>query len=89
MSGSIASMALQCKHCHDQWPDDTVVEALLLHFQIEHDTDKVEMNLVAVCRCSLVMEFTDSTPIANKPGMIADHFKCSCGREGYLKRGKS
>lgn len=44
-----ARMRLACMHCRVTWPDDAVLEAIQLHFQVDHDTDKIELALVSIC----------------------------------------
>lgn len=56
MSGALARWALECRHCSARLQEDAVLEAYLLHMQVEHDTDAVEVNLVAVCRCGATMK---------------------------------
>jgi hypothetical protein len=78
-------MALECKHCAHRWPDTSVVEAMLLHFQVEHDTDKVVVDLVAVCDCGATMTFTHTERESSTRDR--DHFRCSaCGRRGAIRR---
>jgi hypothetical protein len=80
-------MSLDCKACTNtrtNWPDDTPMEAVALHFNVEHDTDKIEINLVAVCTCGEAMKFVSSAHWRND---ITDFFSCSvCGNTGYTER---
>lgn len=87
MSGAIDHMDLQCKHCDCRWPPDAVVEAMLLHFQVEHDTDAVTLDLRAVCQCGAAMDLSHTVSLGIYT--LRDHFVCSaCGRRGTLKRTK-
>lgn len=79
-----AHMRLQCSRCSVAWPDSTKQEAVLLHMQVEHDTDEVRLNLVAVCTCGEAMTFTESRPTG---GGIKDYMVCGvCGNTGYVRR---
>lgn len=87
MSGAIDHMDLQCKHCDCRWPPDAVVEAVLLHFQVEHDTDDVTLDLRAICECGAAMTLTDTVSLGIDK--VRDNFTCSaCGKRGALKRSK-
>lgn len=79
-----AHMRLQCKRCSVAWPGNAVMEAVLLHMQVEHDTDEVVLDLVAVCTCGEAMTFTESRPTG---GGSKDYMKCGvCGNTGYVRR---
>lgn len=73
-----ARFMLACKHCGERWPDNTVMEAVKLHFEVEHDTDQLVLDLIVVCSCNTTMNLirTDTT----KTG-FRDHFKCPS--DGY------
>lgn len=78
------SMRLQCASCPWVPPDDMPMEGALLHFQVEHDTDQVKFDLVAVCTCGTTMTVTDSRPTG---GGIKDYLRCeACGNTGYVRR---
>lgn len=86
LGNRIASMRLQCKPCGWVPPDDMPMEGAQLHFQVEHDTDKVTFDLVAVCTCGEAMTVTDSRPTG---GGIKDYMVCGvCGSTGYVRREK-
>lgn len=74
-------MALACKHCAYRFPIHITVGVMAAHFETEHDTTEVELELVVVCpRCDRVMAFEHS--IGNK-----DHFACSsCHRVRVITR---
>lgn len=79
-----ASMRLQCKHCGWVPPVDMTMRDAQLHFQVDHDTDAVNFNLVAVCTCGEAMEVTESRPTG---GGIKDYMVCGvCGNTGHVKR---
>lgn len=79
------TLQLQCQHCGWRPPEDAVMEAVQLHCQVEHDTDKVVLDLVPVCTCGATMEFLHSRP--NGPGSTKDYFSCpACGNTGFTKR---
>lgn len=78
------TLELECKLCGHRPPRTATMESQLLHFQFEHDTDTVEMNLSAVCSCGATMRFTESRPTG---GGFFDHFHCdACGNDGRIKR---
>lgn len=78
------SLRLQCKQCDYRPPEDMTVEAVQLHFQVEHDTDEVTLDLVPVCACGASMTHVRSAPTG---GGIKDHVKCgACGSTGFVRR---
>lgn len=78
------SLRFQCKHCPWRPPDDMTMEAALLHFQVEHDTDQVTFDLVPVCACGASMAHVRSAPTG---GGVKDHVACgACGNTGFVKR---
>jgi hypothetical protein len=78
------SMRLQCHRCGWPLPDDMKIEAALLHMQVEHDTDEVKLELVAVCSCGEAMTVTESQPTG---GGVKDYLSCGvCGNTGHLRR---
>jgi hypothetical protein len=79
-----ASMRLQCKTCGWPLPDDMTMQDARLHFQVDHDTDAVALDLVAVCICGEAMTVTDSRPTG---GGTKDYLTCGvCGNTGYVRR---
>lgn len=83
--GNIArSLTLQCKDCGWRPPEDATMEAVQLHFQVEHDTDKVTLDLVAVCACGATMGHAASRPTG---GGFKDYFRCPAdGNTGFVIR---
>lgn len=80
------TLAFQCKHCPWRPPQDMTMEGAQLHFQVEHDTDEVTFDLVAVCSCGATMAHTVSRPTG---GGFKDHVECkACGSTGFLRRDK-
>lgn len=78
------SLRLKCKHCEYLPPDAAKMEAVQLHCQVEHDTDKVELDLLPLCTCGAAMEHTFSKPMR---GGTWDHFRCAaCGNTGHCSR---
>ena len=78
------SMRLQCKPCGWRPPDDMTLEGAQLHFQVDHDTDEVTFDLVAVCTCGEAMTHTGTRPT---DGGFKDYMSCGvCGNTGFLKR---
>lgn len=79
-----ASMRLQCQRCGWVPPEGATMEAVLLHMQVDHDTDEVKLELVAVCSCGATMTHTESKPTG---GGFKDYVKCgACGNTGHLLR---
>lgn len=78
------SFALECKHCKHRWPGDATAEAMLLHFQVDHDTDDVEVDLVVVCTCAATMTFVEARPTG---GGTREHYTCpACGNDAVVGR---
>jgi hypothetical protein len=78
------SMRLQCKTCGWRPPEDAIMEAVQLHFQVEHDTDAVTLDLVPVCSCGSAMTHVRTAPTG---GGFKDHMTCdACGSTGFVKR---
>jgi hypothetical protein len=60
------------------------VEALQLHFQVNHDTDEVTLDLVPACRCGEAMTHTESVTAR---GETTDLYRCGvCGSTGHVTR---
>jgi hypothetical protein len=79
------SLRLQCKHCGHRPDENSVMEAMALHFEVEHDTDKYELDLVPVCSCGAAMTVTNTRP--DTPGQVKDYLECGvCGNTGHLRR---
>jgi hypothetical protein len=79
-------MILECKKCHWRFEDDTVMEAILLHFQVDHDSSNIELALVPQCRCGTTMELVGNTKFSNASG---DHIRSTwmcpaCKSTGWL-----
>lgn len=78
------AMRLVCKRCPWIPPETMVMEGILLHFEVEHDTDQPELTLEAACTCGAGMTITDSRPTG---GGIKDYLRCgACGNTGYVRR---
>ena len=78
------SMRLQCETCGWSPPEDATMEAVLLHMQVEHDTDEVKLALVAACTCGAAMTHTRTRPTG---GGFKDYMTCAaCGNTGYVRR---
>jgi hypothetical protein len=79
-----SSMCFQCHACDWRPPGDMKMEAFQLHCQVEHDTDEVQVDLVAVCTCGAAMTSTGSRPTG---GGFKDYFRCgACGNTAYVRR---
>jgi hypothetical protein len=78
-------MRLQCHPCGWVPPDATVMQAVQLHFQVDHDTSDIRLDLVPACRCGEAMTHTGS---AAHGGEATDFFRCGVdGNTGYITRG--
>ena len=78
------SMRLQCKQCGWVPPEDMTARDAQLHFQMDHDTDEMKLDLVAACTCGEAMAFTVSRPTG---GGIKDYLECGvCGNTGFVRR---
>lgn len=78
------SLQLHCKDCGWRPPEDATMEAVQLHCQVEHDTDEVTLDLLAVCSCGAAMGHVRTAPTG---GGFKDYVKCgACGNTGFLKR---
>lgn len=79
-----ASLRLQCQPCGWVPPEGMQMEGVLLHFQVDHDTDDVKLDLVPVCTCGEAMTITDTRPTG---GGMKDYLSCGvCGNTGHLRR---
>lgn len=84
MSGAVARMALACQQCGERCSDDAVLEAWLLHMQVEHDTDEVKLDLVAVCRCGATMVWDE---LGSRGGKNVYYDCRACGGRGSVRQG--
>lgn len=75
-------MALLCKTCRWRPTEELTAGLLAAHFETEHGTDKVELELVVLCpRCDEPMAFDRS--VGNR-----DYFSCErCHRTRVIHRG--
>lgn len=81
------TMELQCNLCGDRPPRNAVMESVKLHFNVEHDTDEIKLDLVAVCECGAAMEFVRSSPTG---GGEFHYFHCNaCGQDGRVRHNPS
>lgn len=81
-------MRLQCQPCGWVPPEDMQMEGVQLHFQVDHDTDDVTLDLVAACACGEAMTVTGTRPAG--PGEVKDYLSCGvCGNTGYIVRGEA
>lgn len=73
--------ALLCSICRYRPPEGITVAVLAAHFEVEHDTDAVTLELVALCpRCDRPMRHDYSH------GNL-DHFECdACKRSRIVRR---
>lgn len=79
------TFTLECEHCRHRWPHDAVVEAMLLHFQVEHDTDEVRLELTVVCTCRAAMALSSTSELGG--GAVAEWYTCpACGNTARVRR---
>lgn len=77
-------LRLECKRC--QWvpPTDMQMAVVEAHFDVDHDTGNIELNLVPACTCGTTMEHTGSRPTG---GGSKDYFRCPAdGNTGFALR---
>lgn len=78
------TLRFQCKHCPWRPPEDMEMQHAQLHFQVEHDTDKVTFDLAAICTCGAAMTYVRTAPTG---GGFKDYMSCgACGNTGFIKR---
>lgn len=84
MTRMIEVFALECEHCRERFPPDMVMEAVKIHFEVEHDTDDLKLVLVPVCQCGTAFALTRSEW---RPGGEREFYDCpSCHRNGFVDR---
>lgn len=77
-------LRLQCQRCGWPPPEDMPMEGVQLHFQVDHDTDGVALELIPACRCGEAMTLTTS---ATHSGITTDFFRCGVdGTTGHTTR---
>ena len=77
-------LRLQCHTCGWVPPEDTTMEAVQLHFQVDHDSSDVKLDLVPACRCGEAMTPTQSHTVR---GQTTDFYRCGvCSNTGYVTR---
>ena len=75
-------LRLECRFC--QWvpPEGMQMAIVQAHFDMDHDTGVVHLNLVPACTCGASMEHTESRPTG---GGSKDYFRCSAdGSTGFV-----
>lgn len=78
------SIRFQCQFCPWRPPDVMRLDAARLHFQVDHDTDEVQFELVPVCSCGAAMIGTETKRTG---GGFKDYVECrACGNTGFVKR---
>jgi len=75
-------LVLLCKQCRWRPPTDTVMEAVALHMEVEHDTDDISMEMVAWCeRCDLEMPLEEKIP--HRSGSVVCVHRCTRCKRRY------
>lgn len=77
-------LELECPLCGYRPPGDATMESFKLHFNVEHDTDEIKLNLSAICQCGATMRHTMTE---KRPPLAIDFFQCdACGKNGTVTR---
>jgi rubredoxin len=85
LGSRVRHMRLQCKPCGWVPPEDMPMEGVQLHFQVEHDTDDVVLELVSACSCGEAMTVTSTRPAGGL--RVKDYLECGvCGNTGHVHR---
>ena len=80
-------MALKCYYCDYRPPLQSEQQEFDLHVRLEHDGEKLHLDLVAVCPCGTVMCFVKSSITG---GGFKDWFECPReGNTGFVRRKKT
>ena len=86
MSQIKPALMLECHICHWRPPEDMTMQVAAMHFQYDHDTEEIRMDLSAVCTCGETMTLTETRPTG---GGFKDWFCCGvCGNIGWIGREK-
>lgn len=79
------ALRLQCKPCGWVPPGSMKQEGMLLHFQVDHDSGEIVLEMVAACTCGEAMTVTSSSRIS--VSRVQDSLLCGvCGNTGYVRR---
>lgn len=77
-------MALACHECGHRPDPESVMESFQLHYQVEHDSDELHMDLIAVCDCGATMRHVENRPTG---GGWWVYYHCeACGTDGRIKQ---
>lgn len=61
------------------------MEAVALHYNVEHDSDDYTLSLRAICSCGAAMTFDNKTE--RRGDLFVDFFTCSaCGNTAEVHR---
>lgn len=83
----IPRLLLECGQCHHRPSPESALEAFRLHCQVEHDTDELRANLIAVCDCGATMVLDFSQPRGQR---VEDVFLCPAdGARGSVWRDRT
>lgn len=76
---------MACQECKHQFSGELSMGVVAAHFETEHGTDKVALELVVLCpRCERVMDLERSVATAHGTD---DHFWCApCHRSRVVGR---
>ena len=78
------SLRLQCRHCGWRLDNDVQMEAVKLHFEVEHESNDVQRDLVSVCTCLAKM---DGNGIESHRTYQVHLFVCpSCGNRTKVRQ---
>lgn len=85
----VPKLVFQCLFCNWRPPNDAALEAVVLHFEVEHNKDIIELEKVPVCVCkneseAPILQFLGSFSIRDR---ITDRYLCrECKSVATLKR---
>lgn len=79
-------MGLCCIHCRFVFPGEITSGVMAAHFETEHGTTDVKLELVALCpRCEKPMMFERTETLSS--GLLRDYFSCNdCHRSRTVHR---
>lgn len=78
---SAKDFGLACVHCEYVFPSDITMGVAAAHFETEHDTKDIQMNMVVLCnRCGKPMKLYATVG-------REDHYSCTpCQRARIVRR---
>ena len=78
-------LRLECKLCGWVPPEDMQMAVVQAHFDMDHDTGNVALNLAPACTCGTTMAHTHSSSAS---GSKKDYWRCPAdGNTGFVLSG--